>query len=305
MKSVLKYLLAALFFGALFACAEEKRDVSGEWQTNWEEAKAQAAKEGKDLLVDFTGSDWCGWCIKLHDEVFSKEEFSAYAKDKFILVELDFPSNKEQSAEVKAQNQKLQAEYSVQGFPTIFLMDSEGRPYAKTGYQAGGPKAYNKHLDSYREMNAQRKSLLSEASKLKGEAKALKLAEALQPVMAFASFYSKDFKEIEKLDPSDKTGFKSYGKISSLEKEIVKNLQSGNGKVAEKMLTDFLETENLSGENLQKTLFMKLFFLSTDGEENLLKAQKVVDEIIAIDASTATAKKCTEIKSFITQQLSK
>ena len=116
------------------------------WLTNFEDAKKQASLENKSLLVDFTGSDWCGYCIKLKEEVFDKKEFADFAKDKFILVELDFPSKKKQDPAIKAQNAELGKKYRIQGYPTILLMDAKGRPFAKTGYQSGGPSAYNQHL---------------------------------------------------------------------------------------------------------------------------------------------------------------
>ena len=74
------------------------------WEVDFEAAKAKAAKEKKLLLVDFTGSDWCGWCIRLQDEVFLKDGFKSYAKDKFILVELDYPQKKQQDPKIKEQN---------------------------------------------------------------------------------------------------------------------------------------------------------------------------------------------------------
>src|SRR6185369_16163584 len=96
-----------------------------------------------------TGSDWCGWCIKLRGEVFDLDPFKAAAPKKFVLVELDYPRQKELPAELKAQNEKLQQEYKIQGFPTIYVMDAEGKPVAKTGYQAGGPEKYLEHLDGF------------------------------------------------------------------------------------------------------------------------------------------------------------
>ena len=74
------------------------------WQTDLPAAQAQAKKEGKKIVMDFTGSDWCPWCIKLHKEVFSTPEFTEYAKKNLVLVIVDFPRSKEQSAELKKAN---------------------------------------------------------------------------------------------------------------------------------------------------------------------------------------------------------
>src|SRR5256885_17104543 len=81
------------------------------WLTDLPKAQEQAKAEKKLVMLDFTGSDWCGWCIKLHKEVFSQPEFSDYAKKNLVLVEVDFPRSKPQSEAQKKANQALQAKY--------------------------------------------------------------------------------------------------------------------------------------------------------------------------------------------------
>ena len=111
-----------------------------------------AVAEGKDLLVDFTGSDWCGWCIKLHDEVFEHDIWMEGAQKDYILVALDFPRAEEIKAKVPnpERNEELQAKYGVRGFPTILMMTSDGEVYGRTGYQAGGPEKYLEHMAELR-----------------------------------------------------------------------------------------------------------------------------------------------------------
>ena len=99
------------------------------------------------MLLDFTGSDWCGWCIRLKEEVFSKKSFQAYAKDKLVLVQVDFPRKKGQSKELKEQNRTLAEKYGIRGYPTIILLSPDGDFMQQTGYQAGGAEAYIKHLE--------------------------------------------------------------------------------------------------------------------------------------------------------------
>jgi len=143
------------------------------WLTNLEEAKKQAKAEGKDVLIDFTGSDWCGWCIRLKKEVWSTEAWKAEGPKRYVLVELDFPRKTPQSEETKAYNRALQAQFGVKGFPTIALLDSEGRPYAMTGYQKGGPEAYLKHLEEFGKRKAEIKELVAAAEKSENVAKGL------------------------------------------------------------------------------------------------------------------------------------
>lgn len=117
------------------------------WSDDYEKAMAQAKAEKKNVLLDFTGSDWCGWCIRLNDEVFSKAEFKKYAKDNLVLVEVDFPQGKRLPKKVKEQNDKLQKDHGVRGFPTIVVLDPEGKKLGQLGYMEGGPKNFIAKLD--------------------------------------------------------------------------------------------------------------------------------------------------------------
>lgn len=119
------------------------------WQTNLETALQKAKLENKAVLVNFTGSDWCQWCFKLSDEVFSQKEFAAYAEKNLILVKVDFPRKIEQDMETKVYNQQLAQKYGIQGFPTILLFNQYGHTVAKTGYQPGGAENYIDHLESF------------------------------------------------------------------------------------------------------------------------------------------------------------
>ncbi|MEY4272023.1 MAG: hypothetical protein RL250_889 [Verrucomicrobiota bacterium] len=151
------------------------------WLTDLDAAKKQAAAEKKDILVDFTGSDWCGWCIRLKKEVFDQPEF-ADASKKFVLVEIDFPRAKKQSPEVKAKNEALSKQYAISGFPTILLLDAQGEVYAQTGYQEGGAKKYLAHLGALAKQNTpEGKKVL--AAKMKAEALEHEIEEQLGPVL--------------------------------------------------------------------------------------------------------------------------
>ena len=132
-----KLILPLLLLAAVTARAELT------WLTDLDEAKKVATKENKKLLVDFTGSDWCGYCIKLHKEVFDTPEFEKFAKD-YVLVELDFPRRKEQPAAEKAKNQAAQKKYGVNGFPTVIIMNTSGKVLNRAeGYSPdSGPSAY-------------------------------------------------------------------------------------------------------------------------------------------------------------------
>jgi protein disulfide-isomerase len=137
-------LVVLTFAASLFVLGQGHAGEA--WQTDFEAAQAEAAKTGKPMLLDFTGSDWCGWCIKLDKEVFSKKAFKDYAESELVLVEVDFPRGKKQSDALKAQNEALAEKYGIRGFPTIVLLSPEGKLIGKTGYRPGGAEAYVEHL---------------------------------------------------------------------------------------------------------------------------------------------------------------
>lgn len=117
------------------------------WMTDLPKAQAQAKAEKKLVMLDFTGSDWCGWCIKLNKEVFSTPEFAEYAKKNLVLVEVDFPRQKSQSASLKKANHALQTKYKIEGFPTIILLNGDGQKVGDLSYVKGGPKAFIAELN--------------------------------------------------------------------------------------------------------------------------------------------------------------
>jgi protein disulfide-isomerase len=144
MKKFLSRLFAAC---AILAVGSSAAFAAAGWDDDYDKAIAQAKAEKKMVLLDFTGSDWCGWCIKLDKEVFSKPEFKDYAKNNLVLVEVDFPQAKPQSPKLKEQNAKLQKQHRIEGYPTIIVLNSEGKKVGKLGYQEGGPKAFIAKLD--------------------------------------------------------------------------------------------------------------------------------------------------------------
>lgn len=118
------------------------------WGDDFEKGLAQAKAEKKLLVLDFTGSDWCAWCIRLDKEVFSKQEFKDYAKENLVLVEVDFPQGKPQSDKVKEQNAKLQEKFGIRGYPTIVVLDGDGKKVGELGYEPGGPAAFTAKLNA-------------------------------------------------------------------------------------------------------------------------------------------------------------
>lgn len=150
----MKKIVAVAFFfiGISFSQAQKSSDSEKElkWYTDVKEAIKVSNKEKKPLMLFFTGSDWCGWCIRLQKEVLTTPEFTKWAKESVVLVELDYPRSVPQTDEIKKQNSELQHAFGIQGFPTVFFakatVNKEGKVnfegLGNTGYVAGGPTAW-------------------------------------------------------------------------------------------------------------------------------------------------------------------
>lgn len=297
-KLLLSSLVMAMTANFTFAATGEN------WMTDFEAAKKKAAEEKKDLFVDFTGSDWCGWCIKLDKEVFAHEPFNEGVADKFILVSLDYPQDKSKmSEELQAQNDELQKKFDIKGFPTILLMDAEGRPYAQTGYQQGGPEKYVEHLDELRENRTKRDEAFASADKLEGVEKAKALVAALGTVPEnYLSHYEGTLKEIEALDPKDESGFIATQKrkeaLSALQEKSM--MAARGGSDGDEVLSDvdaFIKDHALEGQDKQEVLILKInpLMASQKFDETLA----LLDEVIAAAPESEISARVKEFKPRI------
>jgi protein disulfide-isomerase len=124
--------------------------AGAQWGADLPAALNQARSDNKFVLMDFTGSDWCPWCMKLDQDVFSTSKFAAYAQNKLELVRVDFLRNTPQSDEVKQANDALASRYNVHGYPTCILLDASGKELGRqVGYLEGGPDAFIAELDGF------------------------------------------------------------------------------------------------------------------------------------------------------------
>jgi protein disulfide-isomerase len=145
MKKIYFTLLLAVFI-SVKSMAQEKLT----WHTDMNKAFELAEKENKTLMLFFTGSDWCGWCIRLQNEVLKTPDFEKWAKDKVVLVELDFPRKTPQDKEIQIQNYQMQKMFNVRGYPTVFFANPEKTAEGKknlntlgsTGYVRGGAEKW-------------------------------------------------------------------------------------------------------------------------------------------------------------------
>lgn len=136
----------AFLAGALLSLFLVSARAEATWLTDLSKAQAEAKAQHKLLLLDFTGSDWCVWCKKLDAEVFKQPEFESYAKDHLVLLTVDFPRKTAVAPEVKKQNEELAQKFGIEGFPTIVVLNGDGKQVGELGYEPGGASAFVKQL---------------------------------------------------------------------------------------------------------------------------------------------------------------
>lgn len=115
----------------------------GPWQTDFSKAQAQAKSEKKMVLMDFNGSDWCPPCKALRKTVLNSQEFKDFAKDNLVLVDVDFPHQKQQTEELKKANKALAEKFSIEGYPTVIVLSPDGKELKKmVGYDGQSAKEF-------------------------------------------------------------------------------------------------------------------------------------------------------------------
>ena len=259
---------------------------------DFEKAKAQAAKEGKSILMEFTGSDWCPPCKALHKNVLIKDVFKTEMPKSFVLLKLDSPRDKsKQTPEEIEQYKVLSAKYGVKGVPTIFLADAKGRPYYETvGYSGDPADKYVANLKEQIATLAKRDAAFAKAEKASGAEKAKLLADGLSLVndeMALKT-YGDVVSQIIELDADNKAGLKA--KFEGLKNsvgfkaELEAATRGSRDKPEENLaaIDKLIAEKEPTGEALQEAVFSKSAILfQTDkakAKELLLEAQKLAPE---------------------------
>lgn len=147
----MKISRALVLLGVAFLIAAGSARAENSWETDLKKAQEAARASKKLLLIDFTGSDWCGYCILFDRNILSKQQFRDYADKNLVLLEIDFPRRKEQSKEVKEQNEKLAMQYQIEGFPTVVVLNGDGKTVWRfEGYFPSGPDAFIAELEKIR-----------------------------------------------------------------------------------------------------------------------------------------------------------
>ncbi len=295
MRKTLNFLLTLSLL--LLFCLPPALAASSPWLTDLEAAKAQARKEHKDILMFFSGSDWCHWCQKLDEEVFSHDDFLQKVRKNFVLLNLDFPRNKKQDEKLRQANQELAKKFKIKGYPTVLLADADGKVYARTGYQQGGVEAYLKHLQQLRSGKQKLDAVMKKAEKASGLEKARLLDEAL--TIMNKNKLPGDRKslmgEIVKLDADNKAGLKAkyeiYFKIAPIEEELRKTRDYDKALT---QLDKLLESEKLTPKVKQQIYLFKAN-ICLRGKRDLEQGIKNLQRAAAADPQSQIAKRIPQI----------
>lgn len=274
-----RYLTVTL----LAALAASPSPATGDdgWLHEFDEALAAAKNHGKDILIDFSGTDWCGPCKRLWSQTLSQREFVELANRYFVLLDIDNLVREPMPAGRKERYDALQERYGIHAFPTVVLATAEGLPYAATGLleQQNKPLAYWQHLEPLRERGQKFKAALDAA----GGARGLTTAETI--VAAFSElrpdfvlrFYPDKLKELRKLSPTDETGYLAFldtcAAVLRLESKLYAGFNTTYGKWSEGQAIEgrwigglspaaadaIIEKHQASGATLCEALVARLF----------------------------------------------
>ena len=231
-----------------------------EWLTDYDKARTAAEKNKRPILVDFSGSDWCGWCKRLDEQVFQQPEFKEWAKENVVLCLLDFPRNPAKvSPAQKQKNQEVARSFGVRGYPTVLLLETNGTLIARTGYREGGPTKYVEHLERLLKHCRGWQKKLNSLDTLKGKARVQTAASLFKHCAdALGDKIIKVAETIFRYDRKDTTGLRGDAAL------IVAGVESPLSKHAEKFL------KSIAKKDEKKRYGFLLFTRTTNNFRDLL-----------------------------------
>ena len=262
---------------------------AAEWMTDLEAAKAKAAAEDKAVLVDFTGSDWCGWCIRLRKQVLDTPAFEQYAKDKFVFMEVDVPRNPKFDKELRARNEKLCEQYGVEGFPTIMVLTSQGDVVGGfNGYKPSVAEAA-KSLDEALDVAA----LLKKADTQQGSEQLATLVQAYKAIPAELRAGAAGLSaRIVALDPQDTSGLLHQQEVENQRTAFQRELSAAASKAdAVAVIDKALATAYPENKPGMMQVKFQIMLMAAESVDDVKAAAAVGREAMALDSSVTTAEK--------------
>ena len=285
-------------------------DVPEGWLVGLDRAREVARSSGKDMLLDFSASDWVPPSIALEERVFAKKEFAQSASEDFVLVRLDFPRKRNiQSEALKKQNLQAAARYEVQSYPTVVLADSLGRPYAATGWRSGvNVESFLQLMTQLQEKRRQRDANLAAASKAEGAAKVPFLVKAIegQAPGIILKFYQPQYRQILQLDPDNAGGLAKvvfYEKSLTMRAQLDELAEKGQWEQALKVLDEFREQHAGTPQQKQQIEFFKINgLLQLERWDDVMP---FLNKVIAMDPESAVGKRAASLKPELAERIAR
>jgi thioredoxin-related protein len=258
LRRPLSGFVPVLMLHAVFVPAAAAKEAA--WQTDFQAAQDHARAQQKNLLVTFTGSDWCPWCKKLTAQVFDKPPFLAAARKQFILVNIDFPHEKKLPGELKEQNGKLARKYGVYVFPSVLLLKPDGELIARTGYSSVGPEKYNQQLAGLMKTYESLPALRGQLPAAKGLERAKLLDRLIETYNRLGNEIGQIAgwrREIVALDPDNTAGLKRKYEFPMYLDGAQKALGGARPAVAETAIDKALALPYLTPQQIQRATIVK------------------------------------------------
>lgn len=260
---------------------------AAEWMTDLEEAKAKAAAENKAVLVDFTGSDWCGWCIRLRKQVLDTPAFDTYARDKFVLMEVDVPQNPKFDAALRARNEKLCEQYGVQGFPTIMVLTPQGEV-------VGGFSGFKPTVDEAAKTLDAALANVSLLKKAETQQGAEQIATLLQVYKSLPEGLNQGAAELRQriiaLDPQDTTGLVREKRLQDQRAALAEAIAAASTpQEAVAVVNKALETAEPENKSGMLQVKFQVLLMAAQNVEDVKAAVAVGREAMAADPNLPPA----------------
>lgn len=260
---------------------------AAEWMTDLEAAKAKAAAENKAVLVDFTGSDWCGWCIRLRKQVLDTPAFDTYARDKFVLMEVDVPQNPKFDAALRARNEKLCEQYGVQGFPTIMVLTPQGEV-------VGGFSGFKPTVDEAAKTLDAALANVSLLKKAETQQGAEQLATLLQVYKSLPEGLNQGAAELRQriiaLDPQDTTGLVREKRLQDQRAALAEAIAAASTpQEAVAVVNKALETAEPENKSGMLQVKFQVLLMAAQNVEDVKAAVAVGREAMAADPNLPPA----------------
>lgn len=306
-RSILSRFIGSLL--VLFAVSisfEANNCLAAEWMEDINAAVEQAAANDKDLMILYTGSDWCPPCKLLEKEVLLQKEFLFEVDPHFVLVVLDFPRQTEQKPEIAQRNAEWAQRFGIEGFPTVVLTDVALKPYAFLGYEEGGFQNYLAIVEESRQLRIARDEKLKQSVAAKGTEKAKLLDEAIGGMKQELArvYYADVIEQIIELDPKDEFGLRTkwngqaeaeIRKMMLADMLMVSRIEKPTRAITfiDEVLADVEFTDQQKFEALQ----IKLSLVRQLQQPELVNS--LMDEMLAIEGLTDASRQRLLVKRLL------